>query len=268
MDPEGRQYRKYPARIFSLSFSFAFLTIQSWAGSVPTTAQHGIVSAQNLLAAQVGSRILQEGGNAVDAAVATAFTMAVTHPAAGNIGGGGFLLLRPAKGEPVAYDFREVAPQKANAEMWLTEGVYDKEKHHFSHLSVGVPGTVHGLYLAWKEQGTLPWRSLLDPAIDLARDGFPVTAGLAASLEKVLPRMKKYPASIRQFTTGGVPYGEGDTLKQPDLAKTLTLIAEQGPPGFYEGSVAELIVREMEANGGLITREDLRTYEPKKRKPV
>jgi gamma-glutamyltranspeptidase/glutathione hydrolase len=152
---------------------------------------------------------LRDGGNAVDAAVATAFALAVTHPAAGNIGGGGFLLYRPAIGEPVAYDFREVAPAAASPTMFLKDGKYDSALHHDSYLSVGVPGTVAGLHLAWKEHGALPWRRLVQPAVDLARAGFPVSDGLARSLESVLPEMQMYPASVAQFSKHGTPYAHG-----------------------------------------------------------
>jgi len=234
----------------------------------PVRARKGMVASQNATASRVGVEVLAEGGNAVDAAVATAFTLAVTHPTAGNIGGGGFLLLRPASGDPVAYDFREVGPAGSAPTMWLRDGTYDPKRHHFSHLAVGVPGTVAGLHLAWKEHGHLPWKRLLAPAIALARDGFVVTDQLSRSLKGVLPEMKPYPASIAQFSRNGEPYEMGDTLKQPDLARTLQRIAERGPAGFYEGETAELIEKEMKANGGLITRADLKAYEPKKRVPL
>jgi gamma-glutamyltranspeptidase/glutathione hydrolase len=151
---------------------------------------------------------------------ATAFALAVVHPTAGNIGGGGFIVYRPAKGEPIAYDFREVAPAKASPTMFMKDGKYSSEVHHNSHLAVGVPGTVAGLHLAWKEQGKLSWKRLVDPAIALARDGFTVTEGLARSLKGAMRTMQKYPASVAQFSKGGTPYEPGDTLKQPDLAKT------------------------------------------------
>ena len=145
--------------------------------------------------------MIAAGGTAVDAAVATAFALAVVHPTAGNIGGGGFIVYRPAKGEPVAYDFREVAPAKASPTMFMKDGKYSAEVHHNSHLAVGVPGTVAGLHLAWKEQGKLPWKRLVDPAIALARDGFTVTEGLARSLQgRACATMQKYPASVAQFT--------------------------------------------------------------------
>ena len=235
------------------------------AGSQPVRARNGMVSSQNVIASQVGVEVLWDGGNAVDAAVATAFALAVTHPTAGNIGGGGFLVLRPAKGEAVAYDFRETAPARASPTMFLRDGKYDSGLHHDSHLSVGVPGTVAGLHLAWKEKGRLPWRRLVDPAIALAREGFPISDGLARSLKEVLPSMKRYPASVAAFSRVGTPYEMGDVLKQPDLARALDRIAEGGPAGFYEGETARLIEKEMKAGGGLITREDLRAYRPRRR---
>jgi len=238
------------------------------AGSQPVRARHGMVVTQNALASQVGADVLRDGGGAVDAAVATAFALAVTYPKAGNIGGGGFLLYRPATGEPAAYDFREKAPGRATPTMFLKDGKYDKDLHHESHLSVGVPGTVAGLHLAWREQGRLPWRRLLQPAIILAHEGFVVTDGLARSLKEALPRMKNHPASLAQFTRDGTPYEAGDILKQPDLARTLERIATRGPAGFYLGETAQLIAQEMAAHGGLITEDDLRGYEARRRAPL
>ena len=237
-------------------------------GAQPVRARQGMVVSQNFMASQVGIEVLWAGGNAVDAAIATAFTLAVTHPAAGNIGGGGFLLYRPASGDPVAYDFRETAPAGSSPTMFLTAGKYDKKKHHESHLSVGVPGTVAGLHMAWRAHGKLPWRRLVAPAIAMAREGIVVTPALARSLRQVLPEMKPYPASIAQFTRKGVPYEAGDLLQQTDLADALERIADRGPAGFYEGKTAELIEAEMKAHGGLITRADLKAYRPVKRVPL
>jgi gamma-glutamyltranspeptidase/glutathione hydrolase len=234
----------------------------------PVRSAGGMVASQNAVASKVGAEVLRAGGSAVDAAVATAFAMAVTHPAAGNLGGGGFLLYRPHEGEPVAYDFREMAPAGATATMFLKNGVYDPRLHHESCLSVGVPGTVAGLHLAWQEHGKLRWRRLLEPAIALARDGFLVTDGFARSLEGVLPALRNHPASLAQFSKNGVPYRAGDVLKQEDLARTLERIAALGPPGFYRGETARLIALEMRRGGGLITEADLAAYVPKKRSPV
>jgi gamma-glutamyltranspeptidase/glutathione hydrolase len=253
-------------RVFlSLIAALAIGSLTLQAGSVPQRARLGMVITQSDIASQIGFKVIQGGGNAIDAAVATAFALAVTHPTAGNIGGGGFIVYRPATGEPMSYDFREVGPSRSSPEMWLTDGKYDFNKHHNSHLAVGVPGTVAGLHLAWKEQGSKPWKDLVQPAIVLARDGFEISHGLARSLAGVLDNMEKYPASIAQFSKNGKPYEAGETLKQPDLAKTLTRIAEQGPAGFYEGDTAALIEKEMKANGGLITMADLKAYQAKKR---
>mgnify|MGYP001178854301 CR=1 FL=1 len=226
----------------------------------PIRARQAMVVSQDELASNVGVAVMRDGGNAIDAAVATAFALAVTYPTAGNIGGGGFLVYRPARGEPVAYDFRETAPGRASSRMFMRAGEYDPVLHHRSHIAVGVPGTVAGLYLAWREYGTLPWRTLVEPGIRLARDGFAVSEALARSLARVLPTMVSYPASVTQFSKRGVPYQTGERFRQLDLARTLERIAEQGPAGFYEGETADLIVRDMAANEGLITYADLAAY--------
>jgi gamma-glutamyltranspeptidase/glutathione hydrolase len=237
--------------------------------SVPVRSKNGIVASQNDIASRIGADAIHDGGTAVDAAVATAFALAVVHPTAGNLGGGGFLVYRPASGEPAAYDFREMAPGKSSPTMFLKDGKYSSQVHHNSYLSVGVPGTVAGLHLAWSEQGKLPWKRLVEPAIALARDGFTVSDGLARSLRAALPRFKQIsPAAVAQFSKDGVPYEAGETLKQPDLARTLERIAAQGPAGFYEGETALDVEKEMLAHGGLITREDLKQYKAIRRAPV
>jgi len=240
----------------------------TFAANAPFVASQGMVVSASSTASEVGKQVLQEGGSAVDAAVATAFALAVTHPTAGNIGGGGFLVSRPAKGEPVAYDFREVAPNAAYPEMWLVDGEYSFQKHHMSYAAVGVPGTVAGLHLAWQAEGRLPWKRLVNPAIALAKNGIVMTHGLASSIKRNLPRMEKYSASIAHFTQQGKPYEAGDLWVQADLAESLQRIADQGPAGFYQGKTAELLVAEMQANGGLITLADLAAYTAKVRQPV
>jgi gamma-glutamyltranspeptidase/glutathione hydrolase len=237
-------------------------------GAQPVRGRKGMVASQNFMASQVGIEVLWAGGNAVDAAVATAFALAVTHPAAGNIGGGGFLLFRPVSGDPAAYDFRETAPTGSSPTMFLTNGAYDPKKHHEGHWSVGVPGTVAGLHMAWRAHGKLPWRRLVEPAIVMAREGFVITPGLARSLRAVLPEMKPYRGSTLQFTRNGIPYEPGDLLQQPELAETLERIAERGPAGFYEGKTAELLVAEMKRGGGLITLADLAAYRARRRTPL
>lgn len=238
------------------------------AGSVPVRAKRGMVVSQEARASAIGAAVLREGGTAVDAAVATAFALAVTHPTAGNIGGGGFLVFRPAAGDPTTYDFRETAPARATPSMFMPNGAYDAALHHDSHVAVGVPGTVAGLHLAWTRHGRLPWRRLVAPAIVLARDGFIITEGLARSLDAVLPSFRKYPASLAQFSKNGTPYAAGDRFRQRDLARTLERIAARGPDGFYDGETAILIEKEMAANGGLITRADLRAYTAVERAPI
>ena len=236
--------------------------------SQPIRAGRAMVVSQDAIASAVGAEVMREGGNAVDAAVAAALALAVTYPTAGNIGGGGFLVYRPAEGDPVAYDFRETAPGRSSPTMFLREGEYDPVLHHNSHLAVGVPGTVAGLHLAWTEQGTLPWPTLVDPAVRLAREGFAVSDALARSLAGVLPRMAPYPASVSQFSKNGEPYRAGEVLRQGDLARTLARIAEQGPDGFYRGETAALVEREMQANGGIMTRADLAAYRAVRRTPL
>lgn len=253
--------------IVTLIFALA-LTGFPQASSQPIRSKKGMVISASGVASQIGSDVLRDGGNAIDAAVATAFAMAVTFPFAGNIGGGGFMVYRSAAGDAVAYDFRETAPARSSPTMFLVNGKYDSNLHHNSHVAVGVPGTVAGLHMAWKDHGKLPWKRLVDPAIKLARDGFPVSEGLARSLAGVLDNMKPYPASVAQFSKKGVPYEAGEILKQPDLARTLQRIAAQGRDGFYRGETAELVEKEMNAGGGLMTLEDMASYQAKKRVPI
>ena len=246
----------------------AIATVGVRAGSVPVRARQYLVVSQETTASRIGADVLRDGGHAVDAAVATAFALAVTHPTAGNIGGGGFIVYRPAAGEARAYDFRESAPARASPAMFLRDGKYDARLHHDSHLSVGVPGTVAGLHLAWQDHGRLPWKRLVEPAIALARDGFEVTEGLARSLAGVLSEMQPYAASVAQFSRNGRPYTAGEVLRQPDLARTLQRIADAGPAGFYTGETADLIEKEMAANGGIITKDDLGSYRAIRRTPL
>jgi gamma-glutamyltranspeptidase/glutathione hydrolase len=229
----------------------------------PAASSLGLVVTEQAIASRVGVEVLKEGGNAMDAAIATAFALAVTHPTAGNIGGGGLLLYRPVRGAPIAYEFRETAPHGASPTMFLRDGRYDPALHHRSLAAVGVPGTVAGLYLAWSEQGTLPWARLVAPSIRLAKEGFPIPEGLAQSLARVLPDLRG--AARAQYSRGGTPYAAGDTLVQEDLGRTLERIASLGPEGFYSGETAASIER---ATEGRISREDLAAYRAKKREPV
>ena len=227
----------------------------------------GLVVSQERLASEAGAQMLREGGNAVDAAVATAFALAVVHPAAGNLGGGGFLLSRQSGGTATFFDFREKAPAAAHPRMWLQDGRYDAALHHDSLASVGVPGTVAGLREAWRRHGRLPWRRLLDPAIRLAREGFVLTDNQARSLAGVLPDFRRHAPTLAQFSRGGEPLKAGDRLVQRDLARTLQRLARDWRD-FYRGETARLIVQEMRRNGGLIAAGDLRDYRPTLRAPL
>src|SRR5262245_3272378 len=213
-------------------------------------------------ASKVGVEIMKKGGNAVDATVATAFALAVTYPQAGNIGGGGFMLVHPTSGEPTVFDYRETAPAAATVDMFV------KQTSTYKHNVVGVPGTVRGLALAHKKFGKLPWKDLVAPAVNLASDGFEIDRSLAGSLNGVVAISDEFPELKRVFGREGGRWKAGDRLTQPDLAKTLRLIAAGGPDAFYSGPIADQIAAEMKAGGGLITREDLAKYEAKERKPV
>lgn len=236
----------------------------------PVEAETGMVAAQDRLAAEVGRDILKKGGNVVDAAVATGFALAVTHPQAGNIGGGGFMLIKFAdRDEVIAIDYRERAPAAATRDMFLdAKGEVDNSRARFSHLSAGVPGSVMGLATALEKYGTMPLGAVMAPAIRLAEKGFPVTGALADALGEYSSRFARDPSSLAYFTKNGAPYRKGDILIQKDLARTLKTIAKNGAKGFYEGPVADRIVAEMAANGGLITHEDLKSYRAVEREAV
>lgn len=221
----------------------------------------GMVVAQEARAAEAGAQVLREGGTAADAAVATAFALAVTHPVAGNLGGGGFLLWRGPDGAAEVQDFRETAPSAARPDMWVRDGVYDRAEHHDSLRAVGVPGTVAGLHAAWKSRGRLPWARLLEPARRMAAEGIPVTPTLSASLKRFLPRFREHPPTLAVFTKDGRPLEPGDRWVQPDLARTLARL-QRDPGDFYRGRTATLLVRMMRKEGGLIRQRDLASYRP------
>jgi len=259
--------RRLTCFVFALLILF-FGFLES-ASRRPVKALNGMVVSSDSLATQVGVEILKKGGNAVDAAVAVGFALAVTYPQAGNIGGGGFMVIRMANGETVTIDFREKAPMKASENMFLDEnGNFVPEKSQVGHLSVGVPGSVAGLLLALEKYGTMSRREVLEPAIELAEKGFIVNEGLANAFKNAFEHFKKFPSTMRYFSKNGQPYSAGDRLVQKDLAKVLKLIRDKGRDGFYKGKVADLIVEEMKRGGGLITYEDLENYQPVLRKPV
>lgn len=239
----------------------------------PETAQNGMVASQEAVASRVGVDILKKGGNAVDAAIATGFALAVTLPRAGNLGGGGFMMIHLAdSGDTKALDYREMAPAAAFKDMFLGEdGEPDNQKSRFSGLAVGVPGTVAGFAEAFEKHGSgkLTWAELVAPAIALAENGIEVTPDLAASLTASAKRLLQDPATAAIFyKTGGLPFVPGETLKQTDLAATLKLIADKGAAGFYTGEVAEKIAQKVTASGGGMTTEDLAGYKPVWRDPV
>ncbi len=236
----------------------------------PVIAKNGMVASQEELATEAGLEVLKEGGNAIDAAVTIGFTLAVTLPRAGNLGGGGFMLIHLAEAkETIAIDYREKAPLAATRDMFLDQnGEVDVEKSRFSHLAVGVPGTVAGMVMVLEKYGTISLARALQPAIELAENGFPVDEDLRNTLILAKDRMQASPASMEIFYQEGGVYDVGEILVQKDLAKSLKLIAREGAEAFYQGAIASAIVADMEANGGLITKEDLANYQPVIRQPI
>jgi gamma-glutamyltranspeptidase/glutathione hydrolase len=236
------------------------------AAKEPVTGKHGMVVAQEANAADVGLTVLKDGGNAVDAAVAVGFALAVTHPVAGNIGGGGFMLIRMADGKTAFLDFRECAPGKASRNMYIGPDGNPTRDSIVGWRSSGVPGSVAGFELADKKFGTKGWSDLLAPAIKLARDGFTVTDSFAASLHS--RNLQADVESKRIFTRDGDYYKTGEKLTQPDLAATLQRIATNGAKEFYQGETAKKLAAAMSSHGGLITLEDLQKYKVVERTPL
>ncbi|RMH19073.1 MAG: gamma-glutamyltransferase [Acidobacteria bacterium] len=241
----------------------------------PVYGRHGMVVTQEAHATRVGVEILERGGNAVDAAVAVGFALAVTLPRAGNLGGGGFMMIYRAAadgdaGRTIALDYRETAPAQASRDMFLgADGEVDEELARFSHRSAGVPGTVAGLAKALAEHGTMRLAEVLQPAIQLAERGFVVSPELAASLEKRRQHFARWPASAAIFLRpDGEPWQAGDRLVQTDLGWSLRRLAELGPRAFYDGPVGARLVADMERHGGLIRRDDLRAYRAVERQPL
>lgn len=238
----------------------------------PVAAPNGMVVAQEGIAAQVGADIMAAGGNAIDAAVATGFALAVTLPRAGNLGGGGFMMIHLAEtGETLALDYREMAPQAATRDMYIgSDGEVDKMLTRSSHLSAGVPGTVAGLLYAHEKYGVLSRRQVLAPAIKLAKRGFTVSYEMSGALKffgRFARGMNDAARSIF-FKQGGEPYQPGETLVQSDLAWSLKQISKSGAKAFYEGAIADKLVADMKANSGLITHDDLKRYKVVARLPV
>ncbi|HAC04259.1 MAG TPA: gamma-glutamyltransferase [Gemmatimonadetes bacterium] len=256
--------------LWTFALALAVLPIDVVAQTAePVRASTGMVVSQHWLASDVGRDVLAAGGNAIDAAIATGFALAVVHPTAGNIGGGGFMVVRFPNGQTTAIDFREKAPLASFPEMWLDEkGEYSSDVHHRSAKSVGVPGTVAGFERAHKLYGDMDWQRLVSPAVAIAEDGFELSESLARSLAGFLERRARTPATVAQFSKDGTPYAEGETLRQPDLARTLRRIQGEGRDGFYRGETARLITEEMQRGDGIITRADLELYEARERSTI
>ena len=236
----------------------------------PVRAQQGMVASVDAMATQVGVDILRQGGNAVDAAVAVGYALAVTHPQAGILGGGGFMMLRTKEGKTVAIDFREIAPEQATRDMFLDgEGNPDAKKSLTSHLASGTPGTVAGFSLALEKYGTLPLNKVIQPAIKLAQDGFIINSALADDLKTYGSEVLPHHANSKAiFWKDGEPFKQGEKLVQTNLAKSLTLIAQNGPDAFYKGAIAEQVADEMHQNGGLLSKADLANYKAIERTPI
>jgi len=240
-------------------------------GRLAAPSRGGMVVSSHYLASEVGKEVLDRGGNAVDAAVATAFALAVTLPSAGNIGGGGFMLYHDLDGHATAFDFREKAPLASTATMFLDDdGEIHDNSNHDGILAVGVPGTVAGLWKAHQELGSLPWGALIDPAIRLAQEGFPSPWAMQRWLKALKERSEPaFEATKLAFLKGGTEvYEPGEVFRQPDLAATLRRIRDDGADGFYKGETARRIADFMRDNGGLITEEDLAVYEANEQAPI
>ena len=234
-------------------------------------SKDGVVVCTSAPSCDAGAEVLAKGGNAVDAAVATGFALAVTHPSAGNIGGGGFMIVRTPGGELTSFDYRERAPLKSTRTMYLgKDGNIDRSLTAAGYLAPGVPGTVRGLEMAHKKFGKLPWKDVVMPAVLLAEQGFTMSASLARGLNSEVQKpMAKFPASVEAYgKPGGGQWQAGDRIVLKDLGRTLRLIATDGPDAFYKGPIADLVAADMKANGGLISKEDLAAYQAKERRPL
>ncbi|MBI3981307.1 MAG: gamma-glutamyltransferase [Gemmatimonadetes bacterium] len=256
--------------VLALGLLVTATSLAAQSGRTPAPAKRGMVTSSHHLASTVGTEVLKRGGNAVDAAVATALALAVTLPGAGNVGGGGFLVYHGADGRTTAFNFREKAPLAASPTMFLDEsGQIRANSNHEGLLSVGVPGTVAGLALAHQRLGNRPWRELVQPAIDLAEKGIPMSWNDVGFLRWVRENAAEYPTTARAFLKNGNElYEPGDLWKQPDLAATLKRIRDRGADGFYGGETARLVAAHMRKYGGLITEEDLTQYQAVEQEPI
>ena len=257
---------------FSKSFLLCLFLLSIARGSYPdpVRGQNGMVVSSSKLSSLVGIEILKKGGNAVDAAVAVGFALAVTYPSAGNIGGGGFMVIHLKNGNNTTIDFRETAPLNAYREMYLDKkGNFDSKLSSEGVTSSGIPGTVAGLIYTLEKYGTMKLKEVIQPAIDLAENGFVIDYGLAESIDGVKNDIIKYPSTRKIFVKNDNElYQEGNTFKQPDLTNTLKLIRDKGRDGFYKGEIADLLIKQVQTDGGYITQKDLDNYKPFERMPV
>jgi gamma-glutamyltranspeptidase/glutathione hydrolase len=259
--------------VLLLVWVLTFVNVSHAAPREPVRARHGMVASTNEVASRVGVQIMKRGGNAVDAAIAVAFALAVTHPAAGNLGGGGFMMIRLKDGRSTAIDYREMAPAAAHRNVYLDKNgnlIEGEGGSLVGYRAAGVPGTVRGMELALKKYGSgkLTWSQLLEPARLLAANGFTVTYELARSLKGSDDYLSKYAETKRIYLRGGNFYKEGEVFRQPELAATFARLQRSGPNEFYEGETARLIVADMKRHNGLMTMEDLRGYVAKERTPL
>ena len=248
-------------------------TVVAAASREPVRAKHGMVASTNEVASRVGVEVMKRGGNAVDAAIAVAFALAVTHPAAGNLGGGGFMMIRLKNGKTTAIDYREMAPAAANRNVYLDKSgnlIEGEGGSLVGYRAVGVPGTVRGMELALIKYGSgkLNWSQLIEPARRLAANGFTVTYSLAHSLRGNNDYLSEYPETKRIYLKGGRFYNEGEIFRQPELAATFARLQRSGPNEFYQGETARLIATDMKRHNGLMTLDDLRGYVAKEREPL
>jgi gamma-glutamyltranspeptidase/glutathione hydrolase len=260
-------------RLVACALAIAFAVIPSWAGAATinpiATGRTGMVASATPLATEIGLEILRKGGNAVDAAVATAFALGVAEPAASGLGGGGFILIRLADGKIGFIDYREMAPKAATPTMYLgPDGKVIPNSTTVGHLAVGVPGTLAGLNMALTRYGTMSLRQVMAPSIALAERGYAVPKTMAGLIKDNIEKLNRFPAAKAIYTKDGLPYEEGDRIVLKDLAKSYRLIASGGLNVFYRGEIADAIAAEMRRGRGLITKEDLAAYQPKMREPV
>ncbi|HXY78960.1 MAG TPA: gamma-glutamyltransferase, partial [Candidatus Acidoferrales bacterium] len=257
-----------PGTLIPLLISVLALPGGTLPAAQPVRARHGMVVTRERHATDIGLRVLAAGGNAVDAAVAVGFALAVTHSSAGNIGGGGFMLVRLADGRTTFIDFRERAPEAASHDMYLDANGKPTQDSTVGYRASGVPGTVRGLEYASQKFGKLPWAELVRPAAELASKGFALSYAQAQSLRGGGRGLARFPESNRIFLRDGKYYEPGDLFVQADLGRTLDRIARFGAKDFYEGETARLLAEDMKAHGGLITLDDLRNYKAIERTPL